>query len=119
LSSVQLIYTIIFTYLGGGCGKSSVVGKVVELSRKNRSLSAELASEQNKVKQLEDKLKDLTSEQFQPSNAQLVLATDSLPSSSDNQDAKVNAYNLYHFVVMHAAIIDNYSTWRTAEGGYS
>ena len=72
--------------LGGGCGKSSVVGKVVELSRKNRSLSAELASEQNKVKQLEDKIKDLTSKQFQQNNTQLVSDNS---SSYEGQDTKV------------------------------
>ena len=77
-------------YLGGGCGKSSVVGKVVELSRKNRSLSAELISEQNKIKQLEDKLKSLVCEEFQQSNAPLVSTGSSLSSSTcDDKGAKV------------------------------
>ena len=81
-----------YIYPGGGCGKSSVVGKVVELSRKNRSLSAELASEQNKVKQLEDKLKNFTCEQFQQSNTPLVSTAISLSSSScdHDQDTKVD-----------------------------
>lgn len=79
-----------YVYLGGGCGKSSVVGKVVELSRKNRSLSAELASEQNKVKQLEDKLKNLTCEEIQQSNRLLMSTAYSASSSCEHdQDTKV------------------------------
>ena len=64
----------------------------MELSRKNRSLSAELASEQNKVKQLENKLKDLTSEHSQlQSDTQSLSATKSVSSPNcDNQGTKVN-----------------------------
>ena len=63
----------------------------MELSRKNRFLSAELISEQNKVKQLEDKLKRLTYEQFQQSNTLLVSTESSwLSSTCDDKDAKVN-----------------------------
>lgn len=86
---VWVILTLcLFTPAGGGCGKSSVVGKVVELSRKNRSLSAELTSEQHKVKQLEEKLKNLTCEH---KNMQLPsVAKSLLLSNCDEQDAKVN-----------------------------
>lgn len=88
--------------LGGGCGKSSVVGKVVELSRKNRALSAELASEQNKVKQLENKLKELTAEQLQQSNTQHVSAANSSLPSSDCEDQviKVVMICVSHTVIM-------------------
>ena len=77
-----------YVYLGG-CGKSSVVGKVVELSRKNRSLSAELASEQNKVKQLEDQLKNLTCEEIQQSNTSLMPTVNSVSCCEHDQDTKV------------------------------
>lgn len=74
----------------------------MELSRKNRALSAELVSEQNKVKQLEDKLKELTSEQFQQSNIQQLSTISSLPSSDcDDVDIKVSIICVILIVIMY------------------
>ncbi|XP_065882678.1 coiled-coil domain-containing protein 13-like [Dysidea avara] len=79
------------TFAGSGCGKSSVVGKVVELSRKNRSLNAELAAEQNKVKQLEGKLREVIEQHSQKKEELVETKLHKPPSSNGNRETKTIA----------------------------
>ena len=75
----------------------------MELSRKNRALSAELVSEQNKVKKLEDKLNELTSEQVQQSNT----STISFHPSSDCDDVDIKVLmicDIYIYTYIHIYI---------------
>lgn len=46
-------------YAGTGVAADTAAGKIVELSKKNRELSADLQSDKNKVRQLTRKVQDL------------------------------------------------------------
>ena len=62
---------------------------MVELSRKNRSLNAELAAEQNKVKQLEGKLREVIEQHSQKKEELVETKLHKPPSSSGNRETKV------------------------------
>ena len=61
----------------------------MELSCKNRSLNAELAAEQNKVKQLEGKLREVMEQRLHNKEEQIITKPHKPPSSRCDPETKV------------------------------
>ena len=49
-------------YVGTGVAADTAAGRIMELSKKNRELTAELESERNKLRQLSKKARDMEKE---------------------------------------------------------